>query len=86
MSYETHYDRYNQLRAQYNICYYLDGRSPDDFDIIVTFVGPGYGHAKYKVIKNGPNLSAKDIAIICDRGNLCFGYRVEGSTICVYTD
>ena len=21
-----------------------------------------------------------------DGGNLCFGYRVEGSTICVYTD
>lgn len=28
----------------------------------------------------------RGIALLCDGGNLCFGYRVEGNTICVYTD
>ena len=28
----------------------------------------------------------REIALLCDSGNLCFGYRVEGNTICVYTD
>lgn len=83
---QTYYDRYNELQSKYKICHYLNGQSTDDFDIIISYVGAGYAHKKYKVIKNGPNLSAKDIAIICDRGNLCFGYRVEGSTIIVYTD
>lgn len=83
---QTYYDRYNELQKKYKICYHLDGQSTDDYDVIVAYVGSGYAHQKYKVIKNGPNLDAKDIAIICDRGNLCFGYRVEGSTIIVHTD
>lgn len=59
----------------------------DDYDIVIDDLGSGYAHHKYKAIKNIPNLSNKDLAIICDRGNLCFGYRVEyGNIICVHTD
>ena len=32
------------------------------------------------------NLSDHDCAIIADGGNLCFGYRMEGQKIVVYTD
>lgn len=85
-SYKTYYKRYNELQEKYKICFYLDGQSPNDFDIIVSYVGAVYAGAKYRVIKNRPGLSALDMAIICDRGNLCFGYRAEGSTIIVYTD
>lgn len=56
------------------------------FDVVVERAGVGYAHTKYRVVKNGPNLSTQDLAIICDQGNLCFGYRTEGSIICVYTD
>ena len=57
------------------------------FDVVIESAGRGYGHTKYRVVKNGPGLSTKDLAIICDNGNLCFGYRMEGSDIiCVYTD
>lgn len=56
------------------------------YDIVVECIGTGYAHKKYRVVKNGPDISTKDLAIICDSGNLCFGYRTEGSIICVYTD
>lgn len=56
------------------------------YDVVVVRTGSGYAHVKYRVLKNAPGLSMKDLAIICDRGNLCFGYRVEGGFICVHTD
>lgn len=58
----------------------------DEYDVVVESAGFGYAHAKYKVLKNGPGLSTKDLAIICDEGNLCFGYRVQGGLIYVHTD
>lgn len=61
-------------------------RAMEDYDVVVDSAGSGYAHAKYRVLRNTPGLSSKDLAIICDRGNLCFGYRTEGSIICVYTD
>lgn len=56
------------------------------FDAVIEYIGSGYAHKKYRVVKNGPGLSTEDLAIICDGGNLCFGYRTEGGIICVYTD
>lgn len=52
----------------------------------VEWVGSGYGHKKYKGISNPHNLSYDELALICDRGNLCFGYRLKGSLIVIYTD
>lgn len=46
----------------------------------------GYAHKKYKVVDNPENLSYKELALIADRGNLCFGYRVEGDRIVIHTD
>ena len=85
----TNYDRYKELKEQYRIKRGTYGLSPDamdEYDVVVNCIGTGYGHKKYRVIKNGPGLSTQDLAIICDEGNLCFGYRTEGSIICVYTD
>ena len=57
------------------------------YDVVVECIGYGHAHRKYRVVKNGPGLSNDDLAIICDTGNLCFGYRMEGqSIICVHTD
>lgn len=61
-------------------------RNMDKFDVVIECVGTGYAHKKYRVLKNAPGLSTQDLAIICDGGNLCFGYRTEGSIICVYID
>lgn len=52
----------------------------------VKFVGFGYATSKYLVERNDPGLSDKDLAIICDKGNLPFGFRREGDIIYVYTD
>ena len=41
---------------------------------------------RYQIIGNANNLSDHECAIIADGGNLCFGYRMEGQEIVVYTD
>ena len=61
-------------------------KAMESFDVVIEYVGPGYAHAKYRVLRNKPKLSTKDLAIICDEGNLCFGYRTEGDLIIVHTD
>jgi hypothetical protein len=52
----------------------------------VKLIGSGYAHAKYEVVNNPDNLSTLELALICDGGNLCFGYRTEGKNIVIYTD
>lgn len=46
----------------------------------------GYGHNVYKILSNPHNLSTLQLALICDSGNLCFGYRMQGSNIAIHTD
>jgi hypothetical protein len=49
-------------------------------------VGTGYGNKKYKISSNPHNFSTLQLALICDKGNLCFGYRTEGNLIVIHTD
>lgn len=49
-------------------------------------VGSGYAHSKYKVLSNPFKFSLQEQALICDDGNLCFGYRIESGLIVIYTD
>lgn len=58
----------------------------DAYDIIVNCVGEGYYCKLYEVIKNEPKLSEQELALICDEGNLCFGYDIRDGRIAVYTD
>ena len=57
-----------------------------EYDIVIKHEGSGYAHTKYRVLRNTPGLSTKDLAIICDKGNLCFGYSMRNGLICVHTD
>jgi len=57
-----------------------------EFDVIIRFSGYGYANKRYEICKNTPNLSSDELALICDGGNLCFGYRTEGKYIVIYTD
>lgn len=61
-------------------------KAAEEFDVVVEYSHSSYACMKYRVIRNAPNLGSKDLAIICDKGNLCFGYRMEGSMVVVYTD
>lgn len=58
----------------------------DDYDVVVENSGVGYGHTLYKIVKNAPKLSNDELALICDEGNLCFGYAMRSGRICIYTD
>jgi len=46
----------------------------------------GYGHTVYRVISNPENLSTVELALIADRGSLCFGYRLENGNITIRED
>jgi hypothetical protein len=46
----------------------------------------GYAHTVYRVLSNPHKLSTLELALICDGGNLCFGYRMEGNKIVIHTD
>lgn len=52
----------------------------------VQCVGRGYGHNKYVVVENPEDLSLDELALICDEGNLCFGYRTSCGEIIIHTD
>ena len=49
------------------------------------FIGQSLGCARYRVVSNPHGFSADEMALVCDGGNLCFGY--SGSyDIFIYTD
>ena len=83
---KSNYETYKELMEKYK--FKIGSPSDinlDDYDVVVS-CNVEYAHVKYKVLKNAPNLTNREIALLCDGGKLCFGYRVEGNTICVYTD
>lgn len=49
----------------------------DDYDIIIGRK-TCYHHGEYIVYKNMPKLTNDELALLCDDGNLCFGYTYDG--------
>lgn len=62
------------------------GDKPDGDKVVVTEGVPFYLKNRYRVVSNPIGLDSLHIALFCDRGNLCFGYRYSMGTIDVYTD
>ena len=57
-----------------------------DYDLVIEG-GSGYGRAiSFRVVKNTTSLSLDEVALICDKGNLCFGYEVTKDIITVWID
>lgn len=56
-----------------------------DYDVIIGRK-PGYNHAVYRIYKNAPGLTTAELALLCDEGNLCFGYSMQGDHIRVSED
>lgn len=75
---------YKELCKKYKISRY-EVENPDDYDIVLDRTS-GYNHSTYRVIKNTTNLSQLELALICDSGNLCFGYRMDGSLFYIFED
>lgn len=76
---------YRLLESKYRIANYVVTNS-ERYDVIVNRVGDSSVSIIYKVIKNAPGLSADELALICDKGNLCFGYVMKDDRIIIYTD
>lgn len=49
-------------------------------------INHGYGHNVYRILSNPHKFDTLQLALICDSGNLCFGYRLEGNNIVIHTD
>ena len=80
---------HKELREKYKVSVDLIPKGEEKekaFDVIIRFSGYGYANKRYEICKNTPNLSSDELALICDGGNLCFGYRTEGKYIVIYTD
>lgn len=75
---------YKELCEKYKISRYKVENS-DDYDIVLDRT-PGYNHSTYSVIKNNTELSQLELALICDDGNLCFGYIMQGSQFYIFED
>lgn len=75
---------YNELCEKYKISYYSVDNI-DDYDIVLRRT-PGYNHSTYKLLKNNTNLTQDELALICDKGNLCFGYMMQGSNFYIFED
>lgn len=70
---------YKELESKYRVmhCFRsnLDKVNMEEYDIVIASTGSGYAHEKYIIEKNQPRLDFDELALLCDRGNLCFGYR-----------
>ena len=75
---------YNELCEKYKISS-SSVDNIDDYDIVLRRT-PGYNHSTYEVIKNTTDLSQDELALICDNGNLCFGYRCDNNIFIIYID
>lgn len=81
-------EMYEELKKKYKILI-MSGVKFDrlwEEDVVLEYLGTGYGNEKYRIVKNNPNLSNHELALIADKGNLCFGYRIEGNIIVISTD
>lgn len=84
---------YNELKEKYKILRmgtnmrFTDGTDCDfsRYDIVIGRQA-GYNHSLYKIYKNAPNLTKDELALICDCGNLCFGYTMQGELFYVFED
>ena len=83
---ELNRESYIRLKDKYKILKYSEQRDSEDFDIILRFCGPEYHSFSYIVEKNTPSLTDHELALICDNGNLCFGYSINNNKITIFTD
>ncbi|MGN0317775.1 MAG: hypothetical protein ACI4E1_07590 [Lachnospira sp.] len=85
---------YEKLKSKVKWCYldYDTKKSNCTMDDLYKYcciecIGRGYGTMKYRILSNPYVFSKDELALICDTGNLCFGYRMEGSdVIIIYID
>ena len=81
---DINHEIYKELCEKYKVSRYKV-ENLDDYDIVLDRTA-GYNHSTYSVIKNNTQLSQDELALICDSGNLCFGYIMQGSAFYIFED
>ena len=84
---KTNAETYESICKKWRIGYHDNLReiNEDDFDLIIERAA-GYLHSTYRIIKNETDLSRDEIALVCDDGNLFFGYTMKGKDYYVFED
>ena len=86
---------YKELCIKYKICRFpykwnketacMEEVNIEGYDIVLERTA-GYSHSTYTVLKNNTDLSDDEMALICDNGNLCFGYTMKGKNYYIFED
>ena len=78
-------DIYDELQDKVRYIYKGDKCTTDDLlnFCCLECIGSGYANMKYRVLSNPYNFSNDELALLADRGNLCFGYRMQDSNVVV---
>lgn len=83
---------YNALKNKYKIlkCSDIDHKQPTNEELnqndIVYSRKACYAHGEYKIYKCPEEITLDELALICDGGNLCFGYRGSKTFLSISED
>ena len=83
---------YKELKEKYKILKVSDAdhRAPTNEEIeqndIVFSRKACYAHGEYRIYKCPDEVTLDELALICDGGNLCFGYRGNKNNLSVSED
>ncbi len=83
---------YNELQEKYKILKTSDVnfKSPTEEELnnndIVYSRKACYAHGEYKIYKCPEEVTLDELALICDGGNLCFGYSGSKNYLSVFED
>lgn len=83
---------YNELKEKYKILKVsdVDHRNPTEDELkdndIVYSRKACYAHGEYRIYKCPNEVTLDELALICDGGNLCFGYRGDKKFLSVSED
>ena len=83
---------YKELKEKYKILKLsdIDHKEPTNEELtendIVYSRKACYAHGEYIIYKYPKEIKIDELALICDDGNLCFGYRGNKKYLSVYED
>ena len=66
---------YKELKAKYKILVRNGNLEEIEQYDFVARSKPGYHHTEYTILKKPEGMTKDEAALICDGGNLCFGYK-----------
>ena len=76
---------YEELTNKYKVTRIAKNLQDESYDVVIETTNGMYSN-EYKVLRNRPKLTADEIALLVDWGNLCFGYDGDEYNGKVWTD